>query len=393
MNKTLGWLHLSDLHFLDKHDWQNSPVLEKLLKDITGLRSGGLQIDLVFCTGDIGFGETSSEPLEKQYADATGYFSEVLKICELPTERFFLVPGNHDIDRKQVLESQTEYFRSNARALDQINQNFRDRHDEIQRAMDRLSQYRQFVTDNYAHTVLDENINFGAWVEVNRVKVSIAGLNSAWTCADDKDKGQLWLAGEAQLNACKKAIQAKSDGHAADLRIGLIHHPLDWLNPDEAQLLRGRIENDFDFLLHGHAHDQWVKETATPYHIVIASGAATAETEAEFGYNLTQLKPGMAKIHLQRYDRKGDGWVKENIAGRADNGIWPIQPPASFAAQDPEISAFTPTTEAPETADKPSRSDNADMACYCQEGERKPPRWKLWDMAVKPDTQRGRGVD
>lgn len=36
---------------------------------------------------------------------------------------------------------------------------------------------------------------------------------------------------------------------------------------------------------------------------------------------------------------------------------------------------------------------NADMACYCQEGERKPPRWKLWDMAVKPDTQRGRGVD
>ncbi|HKU00938.1 MAG TPA: hypothetical protein VJS30_31050 [Paraburkholderia sp.] len=43
MNKTLGWLHLSDLHFWGKRDWKNSPVLEKLLKDIAALRRSGLQ--------------------------------------------------------------------------------------------------------------------------------------------------------------------------------------------------------------------------------------------------------------------------------------------------------------------------------------------------------------
>lgn len=282
-----------------------------------------------------------------------------MKICELPAERFFLVPGNHDINRKHVLGSQTEYFRNSARHCDQINQMFSDRDGEVKRAMERLSQYRQFVTDHYPHIALDESVSFGAWIEVNGVKLSITGLNSAWTCADNEDKNQLWLAGAAQLNACTKGIQAKSGGNAADLRIALIHHPVDWFNPQEAQQLRGRIENDFDFLLHGHAHDPWVKEIAVPYHIVIAAGAATAETEAEFGYNLVQIEPGMARVHLQRYDAKGDGWVKENIAGRVDNGIWPIQPPATFGTQASEGSTPAPKPGSPGTATNPACSSSA----------------------------------
>jgi len=94
MAKSLGWLHLSDLHFLSANDWRDSAVLRNLKSDISSKKREGLAIDLVFCTGDIGFGETSKEPLKDQYKIAKSFFDAVLDICELKPDRFFLVPGS-----------------------------------------------------------------------------------------------------------------------------------------------------------------------------------------------------------------------------------------------------------------------------------------------------------
>lgn len=162
MNTCFGWLHLSDLHFLDKHAWRDNRVLAELVKDITVCRAKGLRIDLVFCTGDIGFGATSNEPLSTQYADASAFFDEVLKACELPRDHLFMVPGNHDIDRKKVLESQTEWFRSEKRVLAKINQEFNDADGEIERAMERLSAYRDFAKEYLPHLDLDKNARSGS---------------------------------------------------------------------------------------------------------------------------------------------------------------------------------------------------------------------------------------
>ena len=343
MANSLSWLHFSDIHLLDKHDWRNSPVLDKLIADIGRLKASGLSIDLVFCTGDIGFGQTSADPLADQYAVAKDFFDKVLRVCALPKERFFLVPGNHDIDRKKVLPSQTKYFRDHDQTPDNINQMFRDHNDEVNRAMERLAQYRDFIQANYPHIPLDNNTTFGKPIPINGLNISIFGLNSAWTCAGDGEKSQLWLAGEAQLHTCGKAIKAEDPGYKADLCIALMHHPLSWLNPAEFQALRGRIQNECDFLLHGHEHDAWVDENSTPYHIVIAAGAVAAETKAEFGYNLVQLGPGKADIHLRHYNRKGDGWTKEIIAGRAEDGVWKVTPPScDFGPPDPPPAASAP---------------------------------------------------
>jgi predicted phosphodiesterase len=333
MNKKIGWLHISDLHFLEKNDWRNNSVLQKLREDVDVLRKQGLGIDLVFCTGDIGFGETSKEPLTVQYAVAKDVFKQVLELCELPNERLFLVPGNHDIDRKKVLKSQTAYLRGSTLTPDLVNQMFTERDNEITRALERLEQYRQFVLGSYPHLAISDASGFGGVVSVNDLVISITGLNSAWTCADEKDIGALWLAGEAQMHECKKAIDTLLAGRTANLKIALIHHPISWLNPLEALQLRGHIQNEYDFLLHGHTHDAWVVETTKPYHIVIAAGAATAETDAEFGYNISQIQNHSANVHLRKYDRKGRGWVKEVIAGRAEDGVWPVQPPPTFLEQ------------------------------------------------------------
>lgn len=349
MNPTLGWLHLSDLHFLDQHAWRDSQPLKTLIEDLHALLKSGLRVDLVLCTGDIGFGETKTEPLAEQYADAKAFFDKVLEACKLSNDRLFLVPGNHDIDRSKVLKSQTEWFRSSERNPTQINQNFRDSDAEIKQAMERLGPYRQFIADHYPNIRLDDNATYCTKIEVNGISITITGLNSAWTCADDKDKNQIWLAGEAQLHASSNAIEEVTGNAQQRLRLALLHHPQEWLQPLEAQQLRGRLEQDFDFLLHGHAHDQWVREITTPQHVVIASGATTGESPQEFGYNLVQLAPGKAEVHLRSYDMNNPGWIAKNIPVRAERGVWPLTPltplPAPTIASEP-IHAAPAVTDA-----------------------------------------------
>ncbi|MCS4314572.1 putative MPP superfamily phosphohydrolase [Pseudomonas sp. BIGb0381] len=350
MTPTLGWLHISDLHFLDKHAWRDNQPLQKLIEDLAALLKDGLRVDLVLCTGDIGFGETKTEPLASQYADAKAFFDKVLETCKLPSERLFLVPGNHDIDRSKVRKSQTEWLRSNQRNPDQINQDFRDSDAEVKQAMERLAAYRKFIADHYPHISLDDKATFAAKVKINGISITLSGLNSAWTCVDNDDRNQIWLAGEAQLHACSKVIEAQADGNQSNVRLCLMHHPRDWFQPSEAQALRGRLEQDFDFVLHGHAHDQWVDEKATPKHVVIAAGATTGESPLEFGYNLVQIAPGRAEVHLRRYDKKGCGWIEENIHGRTKQGIWHLAPlanlPALAIAAAP-ISALAPSGASP----------------------------------------------
>lgn len=351
MNPTLGWLHLSDLHFLDRHSWRDSQPLIKLIEDLKVLLKGGLRVDLVFCTGDIGFGETKTEPLVEQYVDAKAFFDKVLETCELGSDRLFLVPGNHDIDRNKVRKSQTEWFRSSERIPAQINQDFLDSDAEIKQAMERLGPYRQFIADHYPHIHLDDNATYGAEVGIDSISIAISGLNSAWTCVDNDDKNQIWLAGQAQLHASRKAIEDVTGNTPPHLRLALLHHPQDWLRPSEAQQLRGRLEQDFNFLLHGHAHDQWVCEITTPQHTVIAAGATTAESQQEFGYNVVQLAPDKAEVHLRRYDTKGGGWIEENIHGRTKHGVWPLTPltslPAPAIAPTPKAAAQIPGDASP----------------------------------------------
>ncbi|MDP2793331.1 MAG: metallophosphoesterase [Sulfurisoma sp.] len=244
MAKSLGWLHLSDLHFLSASNWRDSAVLRKLQDDIADCRKDGLHIDLVLCTGDIGFGKTDSESLSSQYAAAKEFLDSVLKVCDLPSDRLFLVPGNHDIDRSKVRDSTTEYFRNASRNCEGVNQMFSDGNLEILEAMKRLAQYRQFVHDNYPHIPIDENATFHVSFDINGLVVSILGLNSAWTSFDGKDEGQLWLAGQAQLHALEGNRRRSLPGVVnGGVRIGLIHHP----KPDEPEPNRGydkRLSDD-----------------------------------------------------------------------------------------------------------------------------------------------------
>ena len=100
MSTTLKWLHVSDIHFNSKTEWRDGTARDSLIEYLKVVfKKNESQIpDLIFCTGDIGFGETQSILLSDQYVQAELFFDKLLVACgkdgvPLPKDRLFVVPG------------------------------------------------------------------------------------------------------------------------------------------------------------------------------------------------------------------------------------------------------------------------------------------------------------
>jgi 3',5'-cyclic AMP phosphodiesterase CpdA len=97
MNKVI-WLHISDLHMRPLQAFDSDIVLKKLLEDIeTCIQNDSLQPDFIILSGDISY---SSKP--EEYELAKKFLDRLLEISRLAKDRIFIVPGNHDVDRRAI---------------------------------------------------------------------------------------------------------------------------------------------------------------------------------------------------------------------------------------------------------------------------------------------------
>jgi predicted phosphodiesterase len=345
MHNKLNWLHLSDIHFRKKTEWRDNSYRSSLIDYLERLFAADESIrpDLIFCTGDIAFGEAGGDLLASQYIDACVFFDELLAVCgtnhkPLLKERLFVVPGNHDVNRKQInadAQVALQTYCGNARDYAQrINQRFNDKSTEFCDAIRRLADYSAFVKEYLPHQFDSEGRQHYANVStINGIKVGIAGFNSAWTCAGDEDDRNIWLASDWQFNQSKSLLKD------ANIRIGLIHHPTDWLNTADRELATVRIASDFDFWLHGHSHNAWV--TPITSHAVIAAGAVGAEFSEEFGVNITSIdfRQSMVTTHLHSIKSGNSDWTIAPIATHAPSGQWKFPLPGKVASIIPSTAS------------------------------------------------------
>ena len=154
-----------------------------------------------------------------------------------------------------------------------------------------------------------------------------------------EDDRTVWLAAEWQFNA------ANSDLKDAALRIGLMHHPVDWLNHTDRDLATTRISTDFHFWLHGHAHNAWVVPAQS--NITIAAGAVGAQTSSEFGINLTQINLAEfnGRVYLHHRKAGGASWTIAPVEIHAPDGQWPLESlPSSLRRPVPDLPAVIAPT-------------------------------------------------
>lgn len=341
LTKNCTWLHISDIHFKAKDNWRHSKPREALLQCLVAHFSTPdvAKPDFIFCTGDIGFGDTTAQTLSNQYVDARRFFDELLKVCQVERGRLFLVPGNHDVIRSEVDRYSEKSYRQMAKEHKlhegEINQGIATQSKEYKTAVRRLDVYRAFFRSICPHVELkDDYVHYAHKTSVGSLKVQIIGLNSAWCCSGTESDRDVWVGARSQL-----ALVDRDN----TLRIGLIHHPLEWITKADSGILEGRMGNDLHVLLHGHEHE--FREHQFRHFPVIGAGAVSAYEDGEHNVVIAtlNLNTGTLGRAVYAYKEQDGLWYRSPMPSKdlmfpvKDTGIdFETSGPASTAAGHPQ---------------------------------------------------------
>jgi predicted MPP superfamily phosphohydrolase len=335
--RCITWLHLSDLHTCKpKTGWDAHRVLDPLLEDLHRVeRDHGLVPDLVFFTGDLVFGQVGTgkgERIQEQLDDGHAFLEAVRGAFStpVPLDCVFIVPGNHDVVRGEVTEDQWQWL-DQQENVDAVTKLIQKTEKQWLRYMERLAAFKAFLQRHgYTHLLDDPNrLIYAEKRTIAGLKIGIAGLNSAWSCCRDKEKGKLWFGGSWQTGHVTSQLKD------TDFRLALTHHPPNWFGEYEERPVRRLVEREFEFYLHGHEHDEWVTESVDG-HVRIAAAACYDRSDEENGYNFVRLdlNTGQGEVWLRHFDSSGGGWVPRLIANRTNNeGVWPLRHLKFLSAQ------------------------------------------------------------
>ncbi len=335
----LTWLHISDLHFRTSQAYNANVVLQALLRDIADrIRDDGLQPDLIAITGDIAF---SGQPAE--YAMARMFFDDLQAKTGLSRDRLFVVPGNHDIDRKLV-DFGAKAIGVALTDRNKANELLASAGGSRQVAFARFKGYAEFVNDYFAgHFGFDDERHFYVHIlNLAGQQIALLGLNSAWQCSSDQDKAEGLLVGEYQA---RTALEQAQD---ADLKIALLHHPFDWLREFDQNDSAAMLIDGCDFILNGHLHRTAATQLISPDSdaMILSSGACYETRDFPNMYNWVQLDLATrtGTVYLRRYsDARGGFWVKDTLTYKnVPDGIY------KFALRGALVGPARPAHAAPQ---------------------------------------------
>ena len=301
----------------------------------------GLRPDLILVSGDIAY---SGQPAEYELARA--FFDDLLAAVDLPRDRLFLVPGNHDVDR-DLVSFPAEATAGMLTDRDRTNQVLGQRKNR-QLMFERFQGYAAFVNDYFAHVRFDDDNYFSVRVlSLAGLQIALLGLNSAWVSASDQDRTNRLLMGERQ------AREALRLAEGADLRIALFHHPFDWLRDFDREECEALLMRDCDLILHGHLHRTGLtwQETPDARAMVVAAGASYEKRTSDNRYNLVQLdlEAQQGKVILRSWsDRRGGFWARDTGTYRGVDGeyAFPLSLPERAARKGEKKPAAVPALPA-----------------------------------------------
>jgi len=246
--KGFRWLHLSDFHFGKKPDttYQQPFIAKKIISHVTEYVKSNGEPDAVFITGDIAnsasvdeytqFNECIFLPLMQLFGDQ---FSE----------RIFLVPGNHDVQRN----TNKRFGREEFLTIDDGNFEPSDMSlDDRWMLVGRFANFVEQAVPACIKKLAGIDGTYNERIVAESGSVSVVGLNTSWLCRDSDDEGNL-TPGIALLRAALEKTQPQ------DVVIVLGHHPLDWLDRSHRDAIKTLLSQYNALYLHGHMHAAWGK--------------------------------------------------------------------------------------------------------------------------------------
>ncbi|MDC0679388.1 metallophosphoesterase [Sorangium atrum] len=318
-------VHLSDIHFTGAsgtsvHDL-DSEVRNELLRDAARVTKGLGGATGVLVTGDIAYSGQRTE-----YDRAATWLLEFCRAIECPDESVWVVPGNHDVDRKIANSKVTKTLHESIRAKQGP-------------TLDK--ELREILTDeNSAKALLAPLAEYNAFAARFQCSVSAAkpywerdlvlpcgtiirlrGLCSAFVSNEHDAKNNIVL-GQAQVNV------HRVDGVEY---LTLCHHPPDWLQDQDTVV--SHLESKVRMQLFGHKHSQRVQEINKTLRVTAgAMHPERNESGWEPMYNVIEIsRLDDQRLGVRLFQRR---WHKDNHHFLADQDRNTNQPHHDYVWQD-----------------------------------------------------------
>jgi DNA repair exonuclease SbcCD nuclease subunit len=246
-------IHFSDFHFNKQNlDHWNYFVKDSLIEELQRIHEEQ-HIDLIFLTGDlIDKGGASFSTIDEAFIEFRKNIIEpILSSIGLPIERFLIIPGNHDLNKKLEEEWQDDGLKTHLCTPDRIQNFIKKGREGDYKGFERVKSFKNFEKTLYTGfpncqlSPFDSNFV----LDINGKKVGVSCLNSSWRCYDSqKDKG-LIIVGDTQIANANLYLKN------CEVKIALIHHPYDWISGVEQKVIHSHLHNNFNMMLIGHVHE------------------------------------------------------------------------------------------------------------------------------------------
>lgn len=308
---TLQILHISDLHIKSDKSFDLSVVLDPLIKRVGEDKENGLTAEIIVVTGDVGY-----SGLKKEYDRSIEFFDKLLKMLELPKERLFIVPGNHDVDLTQYNPSEEVLKYKNMTLLSLELETKKYRNDRLKG----MAPYFKYSKTYCPHlqSIHGNLIPFvHRYESTSKKQIGIVGLNSAWMCRNKLPDREKLAIGEYQV---LKAIEELEGKGPVDLTLNLFHHPLHWLWPEDMKILKTHLKGSM--ILSGHLHDAGggISKDLQGDYYTFQSGGTYLGSESSWParYQYITLDWGNDKIRLdfRKYNKDDRTWCLDGETGK-----------------------------------------------------------------------------
>lgn len=304
-------LHISDLHINSQENFDRSVVLDPLIDRVKEDLTSGFKPEIIVVTGDIAYAG-----IECEYKLAQDFFNDLMQALNLQKEWLFLVPGNHDVDRKKYRPNDVPSY-PNMQKLNEELEN-KDYRADLLKGM---NDYFRFVETQYPHLASKQGrlIPFVTIYNATcKKRIGFVGLNSAWMCRRSPDEREIAI-GEYQV---KKALECLKEGGETDLVIHIFHHPLSWLWPEDGKICRRYFNNSV--LLSGHLHDAeggYYDDLDGSIYQFQAGGAYVGSESSypnRFQYITFDWNSNEIRLDFRKFAKEGRKWCVE--AEKGDDG-------------------------------------------------------------------------
>ncbi len=233
----LGVLHLSDIHFRHQDDAARgyAPSIAKACYEIAR-RSDEF---IIVVTGDIAFGGQ-----EVEYTYAKKLFEQISELISNETAKkinIFLAPGNHDC----ILKPENEIRNT---IIDNIVENQENNPSQafVDLCTEPQKHYFSFEANlRLLQPVFEDKLWKEYELEVGEDILRISSINAAWMSRIHEVAGQLVFPIQNYIEHLEAPCA---------LRLGLIHHPLNWYCQQTYHPMRSALKTHCSAILSGHEH-------------------------------------------------------------------------------------------------------------------------------------------